>query len=185
MEAPAAIASDRPWPDDPKKGRGAAPRVGVCKVVLVRGLAVGVFLILLGASSAPAAAETCLDWHPAPVSLSGRILVMQGWGPPNFGEDPEHDAHLSWYQLIAFDVVCVDSGDPQVPGEDGLRAVRDFQLLYRGTIPPELLGRAVVVSGTLIAGVTAYYHTPASIGVTRIAPLRTEQLPFTKALEIR
>jgi hypothetical protein len=39
-----------------------------------------------------APANKCAKYEPAVVTLKGVVNIVQAYGPPNFGEDPAHDA---------------------------------------------------------------------------------------------
>jgi hypothetical protein len=64
-----------------------------------------------------AADDTCLEYGPALVSLSGTITRHMEYGPPNYGEDPAHDAKELYWYLELNKAICVNGKNDEVSPE--------------------------------------------------------------------
>jgi hypothetical protein len=123
-------------------------------------------LIALAASIVqPAHAESCLAYDPSTVTLEGKITSHWAYGPPNFGEDPKHDAKEGFIRLDLARPICVagDSQDFDRP-ERGIRHLEMVYYPYR-FLKIWMNGR-VSVTGTLFHAFTGHHHTTVLITVT-------------------
>jgi hypothetical protein len=108
----------------------------------------GIIAILVFAT--PAFAATCLPYEPAQVSITGKVTMAKGYGPPNFGEDPAHD-QIEVYPLLSLDrPTCVSGG--QDPMDENVAQIGAVQLVPKTPgqrFDSHLIGPHVAVSGTL------------------------------------
>ena len=84
-------------------------------------------LILAFASSlawAQSAGTDCLAYEPTKVELTGKIVLRPYFGPPNYGEDPEHDEKCIGIVLRLAKPICVDGLDDLQVAESGVREIQ-------------------------------------------------------------
>lgn len=122
---------------------------------------------IIGGWSGPPAVATCLQYGPAPMTVSGTVVMQQAYGAPNYGEDPEHD-DIEVYPLLVLDHQACVSKDPYEPAE---WSVTVMQMVF---LPPALLkkdwiGRHVTVVGTLFHANTGHHRTPVLIEPSSVA----------------
>lgn len=110
-----------------------------------------------------------LDYWPAVVELEGKLSIKTFFGPPNFGENPETDSkEKSW--LLSLDkpinVRAKTETDPTLgPSVDN---VRELQLVLHEP-RRDLIGKKVVVKGTLFHAHTGHHHTDVLLDVESIS----------------
>src|SRR5262245_61524494 len=106
-------------------------------------------------------AQACLKYDPAVVTLKGLISIVQAYGPPGFGDDPEHDSKEVYNQLTLQDPVCIDHGRDEL--EPTVTKAVNFQLSFAfsgmKSFSRDLVGKPVVVTGKLFHAVTGHHHT--------------------------
>ena len=119
------------------------------------------------------AANKCEKYEPAVVTLKGVVNIVQAYGPPNFGEDPAHDAKEPFNKLTVERPICVDQGKDDL--EPGVSEAAEFQLVLGigqsspQSFPSRFLGKPVTISGKLFHSITGHHHTEVLIDVTSIA----------------
>jgi hypothetical protein len=121
------------------------------------------------AASQPAARGRVLHYEPEKITLKGRVVSRTFYGPPNYGENPKTDSRESQYILILDSTVDVVAGsDPTDQTERGVKratlVVNDFAA---NPVRP-LLGRRVLIEGTLFHAITGHHHTRVLITVSSI-----------------
>ena len=132
-------------------------------------------LALFAMFALPANAARCLGYEPNVVNLTGTISMGHGFGPPGFGEDPEHDMKLSYPLLTVDRPICVDktlaTTDSDAVKEAGVKAL---EMVHSDEHPfkREWLKQHVVVTGTLYHSYNGYHQTSVLISVskTKILP---------------
>jgi len=119
-----------------------------------------------------AAADKCAKYGPAVVTLNGVVNVVQAYGPPNYGEDPAHDAKEPFHKLTVRTPICVAQGKDEF--EPGVSEAAEFQLALGVSLaspqsfPSQLLGKPVTIRGKLFHSETGHHHTEVLIDVTSI-----------------
>ncbi len=110
-----------------------------------------------------------LEYEPAVVELKGKLGIETFFGPPNFGENPETDSkERSWILSLnkPINVRAKTETDPILG--PSVEDVRKLQLVmpkpYR-----ELIGKKVIVKGTLFHGHTGHHHTDVLLDVQSIS----------------
>src|SRR5690242_15260100 len=76
-------------------------------------------LVAMGATlfvSSAASAAGCLDYEPATVTVERSVSLKPAYGPPGFGEDPQHDARED-YLALTLDTPACTTASPE-PGTD-------------------------------------------------------------------
>jgi hypothetical protein len=109
-----------------------------------------------------------LGYWPAVVELEGKLSVKTFFGPPNFGENPKTDSKQR-SRILSLDkpinVRAKDETDPTLgPSVDN---VRELQLIFDESLR-ELIGKKVIVKGTLLHAHSGYHHTDVLLDVESI-----------------
>ena len=129
-----------------------------------------IFAVLLsGAFSASAAERPCLKYEPEVVELHGTVKRVVFPGPPNYASIKKGDEPEPYWVLFLPKEICVQ-GDPKDEfNSETEKNVQSLQLMDvdykkdRG-----LLGKSVVVKGTLMHSYTGHHHSPVLIQVKSI-----------------
>ena len=127
-------------------------------------------LLVACAAAQPARQAVCLTYEPAEVTLTGRITLVQHFGPPNFGETPELDKRID-VPLLALSApvdVCGDATSEL--NADTEVAVREVQLLGDDNVGERWNNQSVRISGTLSHAQTGYHFTKVLLTIQRIEP---------------
>jgi len=137
-----------------------------------------VALCLLSVTIASALSQEVIKPENQETSLQGTIRLIHGYGPPGYGEDPKHDAHVSYWALE----VPVPINTPCTPASDfGCDPAKRLKLFFLNTPLARLndlpaakwKDHAVVVTGKLHHADTAGEMTPIYIDVTTISAAST------------
>lgn len=127
------------------------------------------FAVLFAASFIPAE-EAAYHYEPEKVTLSGTLIEKMFYGPPGYGEDPEHDAKEQAYiiQLERPISVLPAEGDAMNERHDN---VSEVQVINMTRIPLEsMLKKKVMAKGTLFSAETGHHHTDVLISAEQISP---------------
>ncbi|HTV06619.1 MAG TPA: hypothetical protein VME86_14715 [Acidobacteriaceae bacterium] len=99
------------------------------------------------------------------------------YGPPDYGETPSVDAHVSIFILRLAHAITVDpTANAETNGSanlDPVKDIREVQLFVSLPMTAEvrkLAGRGVVATGTLNESVTASQYTKVWLAATRLSP---------------
>jgi hypothetical protein len=130
-------------------------------------------MVLVACQPRSAPQGQALDYEPAVVVLRGRLQATERFGPPNYGEDPRTDARqrILLVRLPEQVVVRADTADPV--NNETVAGVREVQLLLSPEAVAQyvgLLGREVIVQGTLSRAVTGHHYTPVVMTIRDIRP---------------
>jgi hypothetical protein len=121
-----------------------------------------------------AADGKCLEYGPAIVSLTGTIVSQMQYGPPNYGEDPAHDAKEVYWYLQLDDPVCVNGRKDHSEEMQGEQNVRKVQIVYLTGYPKggNWINKRASITGTLFHAITGHHHTKVLIeaGKTDMRP---------------
>lgn len=119
-------------------------------------------------------AKDCRSYEPAVVELKGNLSIKTFFGPPNFGENPSTDSkENSWILSLTSPMnVCAKiDGDPT--SGPSVENVRELQLVLPKS-RKELIGKDVIVVGTLFHAHTGHHHTDVLMTVQSISPIETK-----------
>jgi len=123
-------------------------------------------LLALSSSRAEEDRTTWLHFEPTVVKLTGVVGVAYEYGPPNWGDDPKSDKRPGTPILRLSKPINV-LGDPTSDVNRGdAENVEEVQLhldRYRG-----LVGKRVIVTGTLYRGRTGWHFTEVGMMVKAI-----------------
>lgn len=123
----------------------------------------------LQAASQPASRRRVLHYEPEKVTLKGRVVSRTFYGPPNYGENPKTDSRESQYILILDSAIDVVTGsDPTDQAERGVKRVTLVVDDFAAHPVRPLLGRHVLIEGTLFHAHTGHHHTRVLIEVSSI-----------------
>jgi len=111
-----------------------------------------------------------LSYEPAVVELKGKLMTKMYYGPTNFGEHPKTDSKETPPILVLSKPVNVRRN----PDSDieynriSVEHVRKIELVL--TIPQKnMMGKNVIVSGTLFHAFTGHHHTDVLMRVQSIS----------------
>jgi hypothetical protein len=129
------------------------------------------FCMLLS-TQARAFAQQLIKPEGQETTLQGTIRLIHGYGPPGYGEDPKHDAHVSYWALE----VSVPVNTPCTESEFGCDPAKRLKLFFpnMALVPLSDLpaakwkDHAVTIHGKLHHADTAGEMTPIYIDVTSI-----------------
>ena len=125
-------------------------------------------------SDEPASAteEGLLSYTPAVVELSGLLSVQPEFGPPNFGATPEIDAKLNVPMLLLAQPIGVRGDADDELNSETVTGILKIQLSFMTSAAQEsyplLIGKRVVMTGTLSAASLGTHYTPVVMDVTTV-----------------
>ncbi len=117
-------------------------------------------------------AQRSLHYEPETVELEGKLVIQSKYGPPNFGEDPKTDQKVRIPVLVLktpVNVLPIEGKDDGINTEPVYR-VRQIQLSFAvgETGHKKLIGKDVVVKGTLYRAHTGHHYTDVVLTVRSI-----------------
>jgi hypothetical protein len=134
----------------------------VKRTILLAALAISV--------STQSAAAGCIEFDKQTVSLHGRVVPTQFYGPPNFGADPKHDRR----DIVALLVLDRPIWTCDVPvskvGHGGKYRAQKLEMVFSD--PPygkQWNGKRVVATGTLYPWDNALQYTPVLLWIKHVA----------------
>ena len=111
-----------------------------------------------------------LSYEPAVVELTGQLRVIRKYGPPNFGENPKTDAKVKVPLLVLSYPINVRGNQNEFPYDVEVRGIKRIQLTITGLgeLDRRLIGKNVIVQGTLFHAHTGNHYTPVVMEVKAI-----------------
>lgn len=131
-----------------------------------------VLILLLCGLAGTAQEKDWVSYQPAVVELKGTLRTRLYYGPPNYGENPKTDTKEALPILILSKPVNVRGNPDPKAGFDreSAKDIRKIQLVL--TLPhKELIGKTVLVKGTLFHAFTGHHHTDVLMDVSDIKKL--------------
>lgn len=129
------------------------------------------FLLLLFLPQLSIGQSHCLEYEPAKVELAGRLVKKTYPGPPGYESIARGDrAETSWFLTLAHPI-CVATGKNEPELTPAQKDIRIVQLVVQNKTYQKrksLLGKPVIVSGTLFAGHAGHHHTAVLLTVSTI-----------------
>lgn len=134
-----------------------------------------VLLAVAGAPPAPALADSCYHYRPAPVSLTGRLVQRRMPGPPHYDSFARGDRPVMVDFLILDAPICTIPDYKESANTDAFQGQDTIQVRRAGSTWQDVhrwTGRRVVVTGTLAEWALGPDRTPVVIDPTevRLAP---------------
>ena len=111
-----------------------------------------------------------LSYEPAMVELEGRLVIQNEYGPPNFGENPRTDRKEKVPVLVLAKPINVRG----TPGDEytatSVEETARIQLVFIDTSPAykQLIGKKILVKGSLFHAHTGHHYTPVLIKVSSL-----------------
>ena len=126
--------------------------------------------VLTLASASAAQDKHWLSYGPAVVALEGRLTEEWKYGAPSYGENPKTDAKVRVPVLILSEPVSVRGNPDYFPFNVEVRRVRRIQLILFNIKTPDeqLIGRRVLVNGTLFHAHTGHHYTKVVMDVSSL-----------------
>ena len=145
-------------------------------------LTIAIAALLVAIAHPAAAQQRWLSYEPEVMELDGRLVIESKFGPPNFGEQPKTDEKVRVPVLVLNDRANMlpDSGDD--PNAKSVYDIRQIQLVFSSsdTAHKALIGKQVVVTGTLFYAHTGHHYTDVVMNVQSIEgkPVGYDQREF-------
>lgn len=127
-----------------------------------------VFCAAVLATPVQLAAAAVYHYEPEQVELSGTLIEKSFYGPPGYGEDPEHDSKEPAYVILLPEPATVvpAAGDATNERHD---EVSEVQVVNGKQLPLRpLLNKKVTLRGTLFSAITGHHHTDVLINLEEI-----------------
>ena len=135
-------------------------------------LAIPAFALLIGLS-ASASAQQCLGYGPT-VSLSGTMRSKVFPGPPNYESIKRGDRRETAIILSLATPTCTTAGNPANTVDVAETDIREVQLVITKQsdwkLVKRLLGKPVVLTGTLFHSHTGHHRTKVLLTVAEVKP---------------
>ena len=109
-----------------------------------------------------------MGYEPEIVELEGKLVVKTYFGPPNFGENPESDSKEKEWILSLDKPINVRGRTEAVYENTPVEDVREMELVLLGS-HKDLIGKRVVLRGTLFHANTGHHHTDVLMDVQSIS----------------
>ena len=123
--------------------------------------------------------QAVMYW-PTVVRLAGHLVTAEEYGPPGFGEDTARDQHVIVPMLQLMNQIDVlPNPRSKEPDTGFVKGVTVVQLVFFRTNPysnhQDLVGKSVIVTGTLHPASTASHYASTLLWVTKIEPVLRER----------
>ena len=127
-------------------------------------------------------AQRFLSYEPEVVELDGQLVIQSKYGPPNFGEQPKTDQKVRVPVLLLRERVSVFGRGADGHNSQNVYNARQIQLAFAvsETSHKALIGKQVVVTGTLFHAHTGHHYTDVVMTVRSIErkPVGYDQQKF-------
>ena len=116
-----------------------------------------------------------LEYEPKEVRLEGVLRAHKSYGAPNYDETSPLE---KWYSLYLKSPINVLKKDNMYhPGENNVKEVQLILVFNNNYDFNRLLGRTLIIDGTLSHSITGHHHTDILLEPIRIYSL--EKIDFT------
>jgi hypothetical protein len=115
--------------------------------------------------------KTWLGYEPEVVELQGRLILVQKYGPPNYGENPETDSKVKVPVLQLSQPINVRRDPNSNMNTRSFVDVKEVQLVFlteKNISYRHLVGKVVTAKGTLFQGHTGHHYTEVLLVVNAI-----------------
>jgi uncharacterized protein YecT (DUF1311 family) len=132
--------------------------------------AIAIALLAVVQLEAAAQDRRWLSYEPATVELEGRLVTQLKYGPPNYGEQPKTDQKGKVPILVLTDPINVRGVPGHFYNAESVEGIRQIQLAFINIAPvyKELIGKDVIVKGTLFHAHTGHHYTDVVLDVRSI-----------------
>lgn len=131
-------------------------------------LTTAILVVLVASIGFESAAQNrrWLSYEPAVVELQGKLAVEWKHGPPNYGEQPKTDAKVRVPLLKLAETINVRGNPENALNAESVEGVRQIQLLFQSeSAYKQLIGKQVVVKGTLFRAHSGHHYTDVVMNV--------------------
>lgn len=100
--------------------------------------------------------------YDQPVQLSGRVVLQEQYGPPNYGENPDSDSKVRILVLQLRRSISVKPDTGNTASLDSMENIREVQLLPATAsvvLEVSLADRWVTAHGSLAQAITGGHYT--------------------------
>lgn len=115
-------------------------------------------------------AQRWLSYEPHTVELDGRLVIQAKYGPPNYGEQPKTDEKVRIPVLVLQNPVNVLPSEENSYNSQAVYRTTQIQLAFieSGITYKNLIGKNVVVTGSLFHAHTGHHYTDVVLKVSSI-----------------
>jgi Domain of unknown function (DUF4431) len=127
-------------------------------------------LALLMALAPATQAQRWLSYEPETVELAGKLVIQSKYGPPNYGEQPKTDQKVKVPVLVLKNPVSILPSQENFYNSQPVYRTTRIQLVFleSGTAYKNLIGKNIVVTGSLFHAHTGHHYTDALLKVRSI-----------------
>ncbi len=132
-----------------------------------------VFLILLATAPLPAQESEWLAFHPSVARIQGKLIRIQKYGQPSYGENPDKDEKVEVAILILKSPIRVKANTASSVNNQSVTNVSFVQILF----PPEMVktqekyfDQEIVLAGNLMRGYKGEHTTDVVMQVKAVNP---------------
>jgi len=123
------------------------------------------FLVL---NQAAFASESCLEYEPKTVELTGNLIREIHPGPPNYEDISKGDRKESIWVMLLDEAICVHPLDDLNPGEVDQKEVQLVLNREKYKKYKELVNRKVKVKGTMFHSFSGHHYRKLLISVVNM-----------------
>lgn len=131
------------------------------------------FSILLAAAQLPAQETDWLAFHPSVARIQGKLIKIQKYGQPSYGENPDKDEKVEVAILILKSPIRVKANTASSVNNQSIANVSFVQVIF----PPEMaktqgqyFDQEIVLAGNLIRGYKGEHATDVVMQVKAVNP---------------
>ena|SRR5258708_25691079 len=136
-----------------------------------RNLYVGLAFLVTVACHAQVEPAGCLSYKPVVVVLRGILIRKTFPGPPNYRSIRNGDTGETYWFVQLDRLICVNQDRPEPDLNPAQKSVRRVQLVLEPSAYKKyktLLGKRVVLTGTLFGAHSGHHHTPVLLTVSTL-----------------
>ncbi len=127
----------------------------------------GILALASVATSPTYAKRKEVHYWPEKVTLTGRVVYRTFYGPPGYGENPKTDSRETQdILLLESPVDVIATGNDPLTDQTERRVTR-ITLVIDHSIR-NLIGKRVIIEGTLVHAHTGHHHTKVLMDVSSI-----------------
>jgi len=134
----------------------------------------GLILLSVGCTAAQGTSdgEKWYEYEPRTVVLSGTLIEAYGYGPPNYGENPETDKRETYYMVKLVRPISIKGNPQSDTNTDTITGVTKIQLeLIPSTNLHDMVGKKMKVRGTLFQAILGRHYTAVILRVHGIGDI--------------
>ncbi len=121
------------------------------------------------------AGKSCLEYGPSVVTLKGTLARKTFPGPPNYESIRKGDRPETYWLVELAKPICVNEDQEDKELGPAYKDIRAIQLVVEPEVYKthvELIGKYVLVTGTLFGAISGHHHTPVLLSVKTLVSVR-------------